>query len=76
MTIIGENVKAYRDKLSLTQEDLGQAIGHASGSYISAIERGVKHPTVIMIGKIALALDVTEADLCQRHPQSLQTACG
>lgn len=53
----GEKVRKERDRLDISQEELGFRTG-LDRTYISGIERGVRNPSLINIGKIAKALKV------------------
>lgn len=60
---IGENIKKYRNKLGLSQESFAQKSG-VKYTTLTKIESGViKTPSVVMVGKIAKALNVSIEDL-------------
>jgi len=60
---IGENIKKRRTKLGLSQEDFAQKSG-VKYTTLTKIESGViKTPSVLMVEKIAKALDVSIEDL-------------
>lgn len=60
---IGNNIKKYRGKLGLTQEDLVKKSG-VKYTTLSKIESGAsKKPTVHIIAKIAKALGVSIENL-------------
>ena len=60
---IGENIKKRRTKLGLSQEDFAQK-SDVKYTTLTKIESGViKTPTVLMVEKIAKALDVSIEDL-------------
>ena len=60
---IGENIKKRRTKLGLSQEDFAQKSG-VKYTTLTKIETGViKKPSVILVAKIAKALDVSIEDL-------------
>ncbi|OGZ42644.1 MAG: hypothetical protein A3C80_04520 [Candidatus Ryanbacteria bacterium RIFCSPHIGHO2_02_FULL_45_43] len=60
---IGENIKRRRTKLGLSQEDFAQKSG-VKYTTLTKIESGViKTPSVLMVEKIAKALDVSIEDL-------------
>ncbi len=60
---IGENIKKHRTKLGLSQEDFAQKSG-VKYTTLTKIESGViKTPSVLMVEKIAKALDVSIEDL-------------
>jgi len=63
MATIGENIKKYRTKLGMTQDDLVRksVVKHTT---LTKIEGDfVKKPSVQVIAKIAKALDVSIEDL-------------
>jgi len=60
--VLARNIRAGREKLALTQEQLGFETG-LDRTYISGIERGVRNPSLDVIAKIALALETTPSDL-------------
>ena len=60
---IGENIKRRRTKLGLSQEDFAQKSG-VKYTTLTKIESGViKTPSVLMVEKIAKALDVSIEEL-------------
>jgi len=60
---IGENIKKRRTKLGLSQENFAQKSG-VKYTTLTKIESGViKTPSVLMVEKIAKALDVSIEDL-------------
>lgn len=60
---IGENIKKHRTKLGLSQEDFAQKSG-VKYTTLTKVESGViKTPSVLMVEKIAKALDVSIEDL-------------
>jgi transcriptional regulator with XRE-family HTH domain len=54
---VGTNVKRFRKDKGWSQEDLAFESGFHR-TYISGIERGARNPTVVVIEKLAKALDV------------------
>ncbi|NCN26081.1 helix-turn-helix transcriptional regulator [bacterium] len=60
---IGKNIKKRRTKLGLSQEDFAQKAG-VKYTTLTKIESGViKTPSVLMVEKIAKALDVSIEEL-------------
>ncbi|MGG4143875.1 helix-turn-helix transcriptional regulator [Paenibacillus algorifonticola] len=59
---IGENVRFYRQKKGLSQEQLALQ-SEINTSYIGQIERGEKNPTIKTLEKIAAALNITLIDI-------------
>jgi len=53
--ILGENMKAYRAELGLSQAKLAELVNTAT-NYIAQIENGKRFPTDTMLEKIAAAL--------------------
>lgn len=51
----GQRVRAARDALHLTQEQLAESAGLAADT-ISKIERGLENPTLLTMNSLALAL--------------------
>ena len=59
---LGRNLRRLRDERGLSQE----AFAHEANihrTYISDIERGARNPTITVVEKIALALEVTASEL-------------
>lgn len=55
--VIGNNVRNYRKKMGLSQEELGDLAG-LDRTYIGGIERGERNVSAVNIAKIAKALKV------------------
>lgn len=67
---IGENIRLYRERRNLTQQQLADKVG-VSWEMISRYERSTSSP-IAKIKKIADALDVTKSQLLEEHiPQGL-----
>ena len=60
---IGENIKKRRTKLGLSQEDFAQKSGVKYTTLTKIDSRVIKTPSVLMVEKIAKALDVSIEDL-------------
>jgi len=63
--VVGRNVKRLRLERGLTQEEVAHRVGIVN-SYFGEIERGRRHPTLAVLGRIADALDVQLEQLLQR----------
>ena len=59
---VGLNLKKFRIVRGLSQEALAFECG-LHRTYISGVERGVRNPTVLVLEKIAMALDVPPSRL-------------
>lgn len=59
---VGLNVRRLREARGLSQEALAFDCG-LHRTYVSGVERGVRNPTVVVLEKIATALDVPAARL-------------
>jgi len=60
---IGENVKKYRGKLGLSQEDFAKKSGVKYTTLTKIESNVIKKPLVIVMAKIAKALGVSLDDL-------------
>ena len=54
---VGANVKRWRKEKGLSQEGLAFAC-ELHRTYISGVERGIRNPTVVILNKIAAALEI------------------
>lgn len=64
--LLGNNVRHIRETKGWSQEDLA----HESGlhrTYISGVERGSRNPTVDVLKRLALALDVKPYQLLKEE---------
>ena len=66
--LVGNNVRRFREKRKLTQEQLAELSGF-SQQYLSGLEQGQRNPTVVSIYEIAVALEVNYLELL-RPPRS------
>lgn len=55
--VVGNNVKYWRMKRGFSQEELAFR-SDLHRTYVSAVERGIRNPTVLIVGKLAAALGV------------------
>ena len=60
--VLGDNVRAARAELGVSQEELGLETG-IDRTYISGIERGKRNPSLKVIAQIAERLKTTPAKL-------------
>lgn len=67
--IFGAAMKRWREKRGLTQDGLARLAGIAS-SYASHIERGENVPSLTIILKLSLALDILPGDLLSDFSKS------
>lgn len=61
-TIVGENVRRWRLKRGLTQEQLAFE-AQIDLTYLGGIERGRRNPSLMVLARIAESLQVKPADL-------------
>ena len=59
---LGLNIKFYRRKLNLTQEQIAEKID-AERSYITALESGNKSPSIYFLYELSKALNISMKDL-------------
>lgn len=64
---LGQNIRHYRVAAKLSQDKLAEMSG-CCGSFIGKIENGKSLPSLDMISKIAVALDVTVEQLLLETP--------
>ena len=64
LTALGQNVRRTREAKEITQEKLAEKAG-LDPTYISGIERGLRNPGIKNVAKLAKALGLTTAELCQ-----------
>lgn len=62
MSILNSNIKKYREKYNLTQDELGELLS-VSGKTVSSWEKGRSEPKIDMIEKMAKAFHCTKAQL-------------
>lgn len=60
--IVARNVRAARERVGLSQEDLAYKAA-VDRSYLWGIERGTRNPSVLVVAKLAEALGVKAAEL-------------
>ena len=60
----GANVKKVREKVNLTQVELAHAAS-VTPAMINQIEKGIRHPSVLVGFEIAKALEVSLDELCK-----------
>jgi transcriptional regulator with XRE-family HTH domain len=61
----GFAVKARREELALTQEDLAERAG-IHRTYLSDCERGTRNVSLVNVERLASALEITLAELFAR----------
>lgn len=65
----GDAVRARREELSLTQEDLAEK-AKIHRTYLSDVERGTRNLSLINIERLAAALSLSISELFQRVERS------
>lgn len=63
--IVGTNVRKHRQRAGLTQEQLAFA-AEIDLTYVGGIERGKRNPSVLVLVRIAQALEIEPAILLAR----------
>ncbi|MEM1288594.1 MAG: helix-turn-helix transcriptional regulator [Pseudomonadota bacterium] len=61
---VGLNLKKYRLKTGLSQEDLALKCG-LHRTYVSGVERGIRNPTVTVLEKLARPLGIAASQLLE-----------
>lgn len=54
---VGLNLKKYRKQAGFSQEGLALECG-LHRTYVSGVERGIRNPTVVVLEKLVVPLDV------------------
>lgn len=67
----GRTLRKVRKDAKITQEELALAAG-IERNYVSLIERGINQPTIRVIFRLALALDVAPSELILKTEQELE----
>ena len=67
--LLAANVRRLRKARGLSQEQLAFESG-IHRTYISGVERTVRNPTIVIVGRIAGALGVEPAELFRRLPDA------
>ena len=67
----GHTLRKVRKDAKITQEELALAAG-IERNYVSLIERGINQPTIRVIFRLALALDVAPSELILKTEQELE----
>lgn len=62
--VLGERVNALRVALGLSQEDFAGRVG-LDRTYVSGIERGLRNPTLLVLLRLAQALEVSVTELLE-----------
>ena len=63
--IVGEILRAHREKAGMTQLELARKIGYDTPQFISLFERGLSKVPVKTIGKISAILKFSEKEICK-----------
>lgn len=64
LAALGKNIRQAREAKQITQEKLAE-FASLDPTYISGIERGQRNPGIRNVVKIAKALGLTTANLCE-----------
>lgn len=74
--LVGRRIRSLRQAKRLTQQQLGER-AHLNYKYLGALERGEENPSLLVLERIATALDVELLDLFrfaheESHPTMLK----
>lgn len=72
---LGACVREYRTKAAISQEELADR-AELDRTYISAVERGLRNPTVKSLLRIARALSIRPSLLLAAAEQSIGVTAG
>lgn len=62
--VLGANVRRLREARNWSQDQLSEVSG-LHRTYLSGIERGVRNPTISIVGRLAKALDIPPETLLE-----------
>lgn len=68
-TRVGQNLQRLRREKDFSQEELAH-LSNVHQTYVSDLERGKRNPSILVLQRLAVALDADLADLCARVEQS------
>ncbi len=61
---LGRNVRRHREAKAISQETLAE-LADLDRTYVSDIERGNRNPGIKNVARLAKALGITTAELCE-----------
>ena len=64
LVALGRSVRKHREAKGISQEKLSE-LADLDRTYISDIERGNRNPGIKNVARLAKALDITTAKLCE-----------
>lgn len=70
-TVVGQRIRAYRQKANMTQEELAER-AELHQTYIGQVERGEKNLTLTSLEKILDALGLTFSDFFEGFERNAQ----
>lgn len=69
----GEQLRSFRNKSGLSQEKLAEAID-MDRTYISMLERGIHQPSLTVVFRLALVLELSPSDLIESAWNEIRVA--
>jgi transcriptional regulator with XRE-family HTH domain len=66
--VFGANVRRLREKVDLSQDAFADLVG-VHRTYMSGIERGKRAPSIIVVQRLAAALNVDPGELFAEQPE-------
>lgn len=66
----GPTLRKYRLAAGLSQKELGARLGYETANYVSCLEIGTRKPSVELLFKIALALNVKPSEIIRSLEES------
>lgn len=64
--LVARNIRRLRLERGISQEDLAHRAG-LDRSYVSALDRGRRNPSLRVLHQVAVALDVSLVDIVSEH---------
>jgi transcriptional regulator with XRE-family HTH domain len=60
--LVGRNLRHFRSKIGVSQEELAHRAG-IDRTYVSGLERGIRNPSLLVLYRIAAALNIRAVEL-------------
>lgn len=71
--LLGETIREVREQRGMTQRQLAEACG-THRVYVISIEKGKENPSVGLVVKIAVALEILPSELFRRFSKRIMKA--
>lgn len=73
---VGRNLRAYRERIGMSQEEFAHEVSGFHRTHQSAIERGQKNMSLGALESLARKLEIDPLELLQEPPEAGQKTAG